>query len=887
MPDQLGSLLAIKGQPPAVPPSSVRRRRIAEQLSASTKLPLTLVSGGPGAGKTLAAAAWAAYGDAPGKVAWLSLDESDNDPPVFWSNLLGALVLSGGVPDASPLRDIIPTAGFGVAESLEVRSRLAELPAPIVLVLDDFQEITSEAVLETFGHIVDHLPAPLRLVLLTRADPVLRLHRLRVSGELTEIRSDELAFTEEEIAELFEVYGLRLRGDQILALRERTEGWPAGLRLAAMSLDADDLDGGITRFSGSERSVADYLVGEVTQRLSLQDRDFLLRTSVVDRLTGGLADQLAGRTDGQSTLERFVRANAFVVALGDQSEWFSYHRLLRELLRHRLALEQPTVVPDLHRRAAEWFAARDEPIEAIRHSILAGDFDGAGRTLLSAVPKILSPEGPALASAIEPLAMRAHLKPSLSALLASATCHFHRREIEALSLDAAEAREFLDEVDETARPSADALVTLFEMGVARGRGDTAAVIDRAQQTIRILDDHPRRAIPVGRHYRVVANVNLAGAQIWADRQRDTEQILVTLLPEALELGLLLPHLNGLGHLALLDAMQGRFRSAQRRATEAMQIIDRRGWVSEPQALAAFLALGLAAVARNRNHEATAFINRGLTVSRDGADRSLRLALAIGAVDTAVGRGDVDAALTADARALSGISRTRGVADLLVRWSNVAGGSALLLAGRPAEVLTRIPRPGIDRGFAGSWELVVVGRARLALGQPSQAEELIAPLLEPGSSFREPQVAAHLLQAVIADRNHRDALALTAVGAAVEIAQPEGIKRPFFLTGGRIAELLGRYQNLGGKQDAFVTDLIKELAPAGPEADQGSAMIEHLTERELSVLRYLPTMLKAGEIASDLYVSVNTVKAHLRSMYRKLGVTNRREAVERARVLGLL
>jgi LuxR family maltose regulon positive regulatory protein len=887
LPDQLGSLLAIKAQPPAVPPTMVRRRRLAEQLTASTKLPFTLVSGGPGAGKTLAAAAWAASGDVPGKVAWLSLDESDNDPTAFWSNILGALGRSGGVPDLSPLRDIIPTAGFGVAESLEVRSRLTELPAPIVLVLDDFQEITSEAVLETFGQLVDHLPGPLRLVLLTRADPVLRLHRLRVNGALTEIRADELAFTDEETAELFEVYGLQLTADQVLAVRERTEGWPAGLRLAAMSLDADDLDGGIKRFSGSERSVADYLVGEVTQRLSVQDRDFLLKTSVVERLSGDLADHLTDGTGSQARLERFVRANALVVALGGQNEWFSYHRLLRELLRHRVALEQPRVVPELHRRAAQWMAERGEATEAIRHSILAGDIDGAGRTLLSAIPKILSPEGPALAAAIEPLAMTAQLKPSLSALLASATFHFHRREIEAMVRDAAEAREFLDEANEDVRPSAEVVITLFEMAGARGRGDTALIIDRAEQAVRILDERPRRAIPVGRHYRVVANVNLAGARAWSDQPGDAEQILGTLLPEALELGLLLPHLNALGHLALLDALHGRFRTAQRRTTEAMQIIDRRGWVSEPQALATFLALGLLALARNRRSDATAFINRGLMVSRDGTDRSLRLALAVAAVEAAVSRGDGDAAMSADVRAVNGISRTPKVAELLVRWSNAAAGSALLLAGRPAEVLTRIPRPGGDSGFAGSWERVIAARARLALGQASQAEGLIAPLLEPGNTYLEPVVAAHLLQALIADRNHRDTVALSAIGAAVELAQPEGISRPFHLIGGRIAELLVRHQNLGGKQEAFVAELVKELAPSVAEGDHGTAMIEHLTERELSVLRYLPTMLKAGEIASDLYVSVNTVKAHLRSMYRKLGVTNRREAVERARALGLL
>ncbi len=298
-----------------------------------------------------------AGGAAPGRVAWLSLDNADNDPRTFWSDLLGALAESGAVPQGSPLGDIIPAAGFGATEALQVRSRLADLPSPVVLVLDDFHEITSDTVLETFERLVEHQPAPLRLVVLTRADPVLRLHRLRVSGNLTEIRTHDLAFTEAEAAELFDLQGMHLQPDQLDVLRTRTEGWPAGLRLAAMSLDPADIEGGIARFSGSERSVADYLIGEVIDRLPREDRDFLLKTSIVENLTGDLADQLTGRGDSQQVLERLVGANAFVVAMGEKNEWFSYHPLLRELMRHRLALEQPRAVADLHRLAAQWMTS--------------------------------------------------------------------------------------------------------------------------------------------------------------------------------------------------------------------------------------------------------------------------------------------------------------------------------------------------------------------------------------------------------------------------------------------------------------------------------------------------------------------------------------------------
>jgi LuxR family maltose regulon positive regulatory protein len=467
VPEQLQSLLTLKARPPLVPPGLVRRRRLDESLTLAVQRPLTLVSAGPGAGKTLAVAAWVADGVAPGRVAWLSLDAADNDPRTFWSDLLGALVESGAVPPGSPLADIIPAAGFGATEALQVRSRLADLPSPVVLVLDDFHEITSDSVLEAFERLVDHQPAPLRLVVLTRADPVLRLHRLRVSGNLTEIRTLDLAFTDSEAAELFGLQGMQLSPSQLDVLRTRTEGWPAGLRLAAMSLDPADVEDGITRFSGSERSVADYLIGEVIERLPMQDRDFLLRTSITEKLTGDLADHLTGRSDSQQILERLVGANAFVVALGEKNEWFSYHPLLRELMRHRLALEQHRAVAELHRVAAQWFATQGEPIESIRHSILAGDLDGAGRLLVAILPKFLTPDGPALATVIEPLARTANESPSLSALLASAGCHLQRHEYAAMRRDAVDARDFLDEAAPGVRVSAEVLIALFEMAASR------------------------------------------------------------------------------------------------------------------------------------------------------------------------------------------------------------------------------------------------------------------------------------------------------------------------------------------------------------------------------------------------------------------------------------
>lgn len=879
------SMLALKARPPRVPPGLVVRPRLVARLTAAALHPLTVVSAGPGAGKTLTTASWAASAVGP-RVAWLTLDHSDDDLRSFWSNLIAALIAGGGVPPDSALRDMAPAAEFGDAELAQIRDRLAQLPGPVLIILDDFHEITDQQVLESVDRLINRQPPSLRLILLSRADPALKLHQLRLDGDLTEIGALELAFTHAEIAALFNTSGIGLRADQITVLRDRTEGWPAGVRLAALSLDSDDVDAGIERFSGTDRSVAQYLGAEVTARLSPADRDFLLRTSVMDRISGPLAGHLTGRTDSQRVLEGFVAANAFVVTLGTSGEWFSYHPLLRQMMRHRLALEQPETAIELHRRVAEWSNSNGAPIDAIRHWILAGDLQAAGRTLLGAIPMILSREAPALSAAIEPLALAAQSEPSLYSLLAAAAYHFHRHEYVAMLRDTMDAGDYLSSADEASRPAAETALVLCEMAAARFRGDSAATARLAARAVEILDATPRQRIPIARPARVVADINLAGAQLWTGLPSGAAQILEAAAAEAAQLKLPLPQLNAIGHLSLLDALHGQCRRASRRSTLALQIADRRGWNSEPQALAAFLSAGLVELSRHRPAAAGVHLAKGLAASGSQTDRALRLALGIATVQAAVSRADIDGALRADARVTAGLDRTPGAADVLRRWGAVAGAEVLVLAARPGDALDRIGTLGAVDDFISSQERICLARAHFALGQLSAAQKFIEPLLKVESPCREPAVAAHLIQALIADRNRADTAALAAVTAAVELAHEEDIRRPFLLLQGRLPELLVRYVHLGGPRAEFVTAIVEQLAPRA-EGDGESLVVDHLTEREMTVLRFLPGMLKAGEIAADLYVSVNTVKAHQRSIYRKLNAATRREAVERARGLGLL
>ena len=584
MRDQYASLLRLRVSPPSVPAGFVRPPRLEGRLTAGSAHPVTLVSAGPGYGKTLTLASWSRLGAAAGPVAWLTVDESDNDLQAFWSDLLGALTLGAAVRADSALREVMPAAGFGVPEARLVRAGLADLPDVVVLVLDDFHHITDHRVLESFGLLLDHQPPQLRLMLATRADPALRLHRSRVNGDLTDIRARDLAFTAPEAAELFGRNGIALSGSQLTVLLERTRGWTAGLRLALMCLDPNDIDGGMSRFTGTEPLVAKYLIEEVTDQLPEPDRQFLLTTSVADRLSAELANALTGRSDGQLTLERLAAQNALLVALAGRSDWFSVHPLLRELLLNRLARDQPGAVVDLHLRAAQWFAAQGEPIPAIRQATAAGQWDEVGRLLTElALPLVLTPRRAALVAALAPAAARARVLPTTGTLLAAAFCHYHRHDVEWMIRDANAAGELMAGVPPADRHAADVLIALLWVVHARSR-NPAATPQAAARLLDLLDRAPREQLPRVEQYRAIAVNNSAVGQLWAGELADAEATLATVQTRCVELGLGLGELSVRANLALLDVIHGRLPDADRRARAAQEIADRRGWASEPQAL---------------------------------------------------------------------------------------------------------------------------------------------------------------------------------------------------------------------------------------------------------------------------------------------------------------
>ncbi len=866
---------------PHVPEPFVPRPRLLTLLDEATRRPVTVVSAGPGSGKTVLLASWRLEGRPPGPVAWLSLDRADNDPMRFWGYVLEALAASGALAADSPLTALRVPTSVDARFLDRITTGLAGLDGPVVLVLDDLHEITDTAVLDGLGELVRHLPAALRLVLATRADPPLPLHRLRLAGELTEVRAADLAFGAEEASQLFAGHGLPLDQDQVETLLSRTEGWAAGLRLAAMSLvGCDDVDRGVARYAGDDRTVAEYLIAEVLCRLDRPVQRFLLRTCLSDRLCGDLADAMTGGHDGAQVLERLVHDNAFVAGLGDRQAWYRYHPMFVEVLRHRLSVESPGEVPTLHSAAAEWFAEHGEPVEAVRHAMAAEDWRLAG-TIIGrvGVPLLLSTNRQTLARMLEQL-------PAHTASEKVTRIDDGEPETDLLAVQIGLAGRLIDDLPAAEREPLVAARRLLALGVARLRGDIGGMTAAADDVLRLVDADRDLEPRLVEQYRAIALTNMGVAQTWIGHSARAEATLHAALTAAHLAGLELVELNSSSYLALVHAIAGRLDSASALARHALHFADARGWRSEMQIGAAYLAAVIVHLERLEIDDARRLLEGELVAIEPVIEPALAHGTGLVRSRMLALTGDFD-------RARAELQRVRqqyaGAAapGMLRRWGRIVDAEIDLAAGDPAAALTGLEKhpesmPPIHR------ERVLTARAHLALGSPREAEEALLPVRD--APYADAVVLIHtwLTEALIADRLREDSRALDALSRALALADEERIQLPFQILGARLRPLLSRHVQLGGGHDAFVAGLIStRTAPGGGIARRPSRWPDPLTDRELTMLRFLPTMRSNSEIAQELCVSPNTVKAHLKTLYRKLAVGNRRDAVRRARELGLL
>ena len=868
---------------PAVADGVVSRGKLFERLGGAGRV--AVVSASAGSGKTFLLRSWIGAADLSQRAAWVSVHGNECDPQRFWLSVADAL--RGTAPGSVLVRGVTAAPdldGWAIAERL--LKDLAALDDGLWLVVDDLHELRSAEALRQLELMIMRAAPELRFVLSARSDLALGLHRLRLEGEVTEFRTADLRFTLDEAQAMFDAAGVQLPGPTLALLHERTEGWAAGLRLAALSLAGHpDPELFAAEFSGSERTVAEYLLAEVLNRQSDQARRLLLRTSVLERVSGPLADLLSGGNGGERILQDLEAANAFVVALDARRSWFRYHHLFADLLQLELRHTEPGGAASLHGTAASWFAEHGHPAEAIRHGQAAQDWSFAARLLADHWPAF-------------------HLggqAATIHALLAAFPAHVLAADAELAAVAAAdqlaqgsleEAERYLHLASRGAAPvpadrhgRAEVLLGVVRLLLARQRGNLPTVADEVRR-LQALAEAPDGAQPgMGEDLRGLALISLGITELRTTRIADAERHLEQGVALAHRIGRPFLEFSGLAYQAVNEIFRSFARAAER-SRQAMELAQRHGWTDEPAAGTASAVLGAVLAWQGRPEEAERWVRR--------AERTLRAE-----ADPAAGmwvyyvRGVLEQGRGRDAEALGAFLAAERLGRLLAA-------PHLLTVATRAQLLHTLVRLGeTERAERALAELderdreygemrVFEARLLLARHDPHAATVALGPVLTGSAPVYGglPPIRAFVLEAIARDALNDAAASARALECALDLAQPDGAVLPFLLH--PAPALLHRHARHRTTHAALIAEILSLMGrvlapvPAGMQPP-----LEPLSKSEIRVLRYLPTHLSMPEIANELYVSLNTVRTHMRHLYIKLGTHRRAETVERARALGLL
>lgn len=878
-------VIATKLHVPRLRGDIVHRQRLLELLDHGAQSRLTLVSAPAGFGKTTLLVDWLATRKTAGRsVAWVSLDQSDNEAAAFWAHLVAALggaakelgqALSALLPPDQP-PDRNTTVGLVNA--------LAALGGEIDVVLDDLHVIEDAALFEELTFFIEHLSDNVHVVLGTRADPPLPLARLRARGELIEIRAADLRFRPDEAASYFaDTAHLTLGADDVQKLEQRTEGWIAALQLAALSMRGRaDIDAFVANFAGSDRYVVDYLIEEVLRDQPDDIREFLFGTAALSRFSAELCDAILGRKDGRTTIDALYQKNLFIVALDDRRQWYRYHHLFADVLQAHMPPSERDRVPERHRQASLWFEQHKDRDEAIRHALAAPDFDLAAQLIERAVPEMRQRRRVAmLRSSIEALPdALVRARPALSIGLVGPL----------LTAGITEgAAERLDEAETSLRASGDAAVRefigtieLFRSALAQMRGDIPAAKAHAQHVFELAPGD--------------AYLERAGAA---------------------------------GFLAIVAWTQGDLDTAQRYWKDCTDGLLHVGYVAD--AIGTIYARGQISIAQGRPGDAEEVLKRGLALAAERKGYSLpgSADLYVGLAEVDLCRGDLAAAhqhLTdSESIGLTGMpqyaSRKLVIAALLASAENDLGEASALLDDaarlhvgdffpivRPiAAVQARVAIlqhdwPAVDRwrrasgveadlalSYVREYELITLARHLLAKGEPLAAGALLDRLMPAAESGRRYGVVAELelLRGLASDAIGDGSAAQSSLRRALDLAGSAGWTRLFLDEGERCAKLL-REAAKGKSASAFARHLLGAFGVQQPTPRaQHPDLLEPLSDRELDVLKLLRSELSGPEIASELRVSLNTLRSHTKNIFEKLSVNSRRAAVRRAEEMNLL
>ena len=905
-------LLATKLHVPGPRPGFVPRPRLADRLDEGLRRGVVLVCAPAGYGKTVLLADWARRGQRP--VGWLSLDAGDNDPARFWRHTVAALdgpcpgigdrmgPLLG--PPAPPSFEPLVTALIN-----EVAARPADDEVP--LVLDDYHLVGSQPVHESLGFLLEHRPSGLHLVLTSRADPPLALARLRAGGQLAELRAAELRFTAGEAAGMLRAAaGADLPDAAVAALAARTEGWAAGLQLAALSLRGHpDVARFVADFTGSHRYVLDFLAEEVLEQQSEQVRAFLLETSVLERLSGSLCDAVTGRPGSQALLEQVERAGLFLVPLDEVRGWWRYHHLFADLLRARLRQEQPDRMGQLHRNAAAWCEEHGLADDAIRHAVAAGEVTWAARLIEQHFDEVFFLRGEAATvhrwlSALPDELVRSRPRlPLAQALMAGISGHVGRRWQPLL--DAAE-RASPGTAKEPFEPTAGraasmlvnvpALIALHRCQLAELRGDAEAAAALASAAL--AESREEEWLLTSS-----AQGHLAMAEWLRGRLTEAEGRFESIVAGRRAAGQLTMTAYGCYQLGQIQRAQGRLDAAVRTYRQALEATAVPGQPPLPVAGPAYIGLAEVAYQQNELDAALQHVSEGIALCRRFVYTA---ALATGLVTLAWIRqatGDPAGALAAMSEAGQASPGPAGLlnpvpaqrARLLLAQGDLAGAARW--------VRDRGLRTDDDPDYPHEPGHLVLARVLLAQDRPGQALALLDRLYAAAAAQDRTGslIEVGALRALALAASGEETAAVDALAGALTLACPQGYIRVFADEGPPMAALLGRLiaaQRAGHAAAAVPLGCLARLQrafdpeQATPARGRGTAaglpgLVEPLTARELEVLGMLAAGRSNQAIAGELVVTLDTVKKHVSHVLGKLGAANRTEAVARARELGLI